>query len=98
MIPESPFFHITAGRPDKALIVLQNIAQANGKKLPPGQLVSKGERRWIELLRNELSTDNTGEVPSSDTTQLMPAELGSNPKVWSCLAGGLVPDGFSRIP
>ncbi|XP_020628427.1 synaptic vesicle 2-related protein-like [Orbicella faveolata] len=39
LVPESPRFYMTAGKPEKALCILQRIAKENKKELPPGQLV-----------------------------------------------------------
>lgn len=89
-VPESPFYYITAGKTDKAKKVLEGLARDNGTKLPPGQLVSKGEKRWIELMRKDIQrseekanqplseenmSDSNGELPSGDTAKLMPTEI-----------------------
>ena len=38
VLPESPFFLAATGRPDAATAVLQRVARANGRALPPGTL------------------------------------------------------------
>lgn len=38
-VPESPRFLMAAGKPEKALCILQEIAKENNKELPPGELV-----------------------------------------------------------
>ena len=39
-MPESPRFLMTVGKPEKALRILQRIAQENKQELPPGELVA----------------------------------------------------------
>ncbi|XP_074635702.1 synaptic vesicle 2-related protein-like isoform X2 [Acropora palmata] len=40
LLPESPRFYMAAGKPEKALAILQNIAKENKAELPQGDLVS----------------------------------------------------------
>ncbi|KAL9981395.1 hypothetical protein ACROYT_G010095 [Oculina patagonica] len=40
LVPESPRFYMAAGKPEKALCILQRIAKENNKELPPGELVA----------------------------------------------------------
>lgn len=40
LVPESPRFLMTVGKPEKALRILQRIAQENKQELPPGELVA----------------------------------------------------------
>lgn len=40
LVPESPRFYMAAGKPEKALCILQKIAKENNKELPPGELIA----------------------------------------------------------
>lgn len=40
LVPESPRFLMTVGKPEKALRILQRIAEENKQELPPGELVA----------------------------------------------------------
>lgn len=40
LVPESPRFLMTVGKPEKALRILQRIAKENKQELPPGELVA----------------------------------------------------------
>jgi len=41
---------MTAGKPEKALCILQRIAKENNKELPPGELVAT-EKQEVYMLR-----------------------------------------------
>ncbi|XP_065831327.1 putative transporter svop-1 [Oscarella lobularis] len=55
-VPESPRYYIACGKLTKALNVLEQVARSNKKSLPPGRLVSKGEKEMIMMMR---ATNNT---------------------------------------
>jgi MFS family permease len=90
VVPESPLYYVAVGHTGKAQKILEKVAKDNGKKLPPGQLVSRGEKRWIELLRkdlreskeitnepvedNEIVSDNS-ELSHLDTSPLIETEI-----------------------
>lgn len=40
LVPESPRFYMAAGKPEKALCILQKIAKENNKELPQGELIA----------------------------------------------------------
>ncbi|MDQ3431948.1 MAG: MFS transporter [Actinomycetota bacterium] len=51
-VPESPRYLVTSGRTEDASAVLAQIAQANGRRLPPGELVApaRGRRAGLATL------------------------------------------------
>ncbi|XP_062513811.1 synaptic vesicle 2-related protein-like isoform X2 [Corticium candelabrum] len=66
-VPESPFYYISSGHPEKAHKVLEQVARDNGSKLPSGQLVSKREKQWIEFLKKDIEeTQNQVNGPLSN--------------------------------
>ena len=50
LVPESPRFYMAAGKPEKALCILQKIAKENNKELPPGELIATEQHEvliWV---------------------------------------------------
>ncbi|CAA0821205.1 Organic cation/carnitine transporter 7 [Striga hermonthica] len=73
MTPESPRYLCTKGRKDEALAILEKIARLNGKKLPPGILVSENS---IELEEKSDLSENSIELEEksdlSEDAKLIP--------------------------
>ncbi|KAL6548616.1 hypothetical protein OROGR_009037 [Orobanche gracilis] len=68
LTPESPMYLCMRGRKSEAVAVLEKIARVNGRKLPPGILVSLDSNIELEEEEEELkesfSEENTKLIPS----------------------------------
>ncbi|XP_062505548.1 synaptic vesicle 2-related protein-like isoform X2 [Corticium candelabrum] len=67
-VPESIRYLVASNKMENATQVLEQIARINGKKLPEGRLVSKGEKEMIEMLALEQQSpcDDDGETDEDD--------------------------------
>ena len=58
VIPESPFYLVSAGHMERAEAVLRRMARANGKSMPPGRLRGGIARSEVSrLLAMNLAAD-----------------------------------------
>lgn len=55
LVPESPRFYMAAGKPEKALCILQKIAKENNKELPPGELIATEQHEVLIWVLKSLS-------------------------------------------
>lgn len=55
LVPESPRFYMAAGKPEKALCILQKIAKENNKELPPGELIATEQHEVLIWILKSLS-------------------------------------------
>ena len=55
LVPESPRFYMAAGKPEKALCILQKIAKENNKELPPGELIATEQHEVLIWVLKNLS-------------------------------------------
>eukprot|EP00118_Oscarella_pearsei_P018069 m.182930 g.182930 ORF g.182930 m.182930 type:complete len:617 (+) comp39298_c0_seq4:15-1865(+) len=55
-VPESARYYVACGKLEKAQKVLEHVAKSNKKTLPPGRLVSKGEKAMILMMRGTKNT------------------------------------------
>ena len=55
LVPESPRFYMAAGKPEKALCILQKIAKENNKELPLGELIATEQHEVLIWVLKSLS-------------------------------------------
>lgn len=55
LVPESPRFYMAAGKPEKALCILQKIAKENNKELPQGELIATEQHEVLIWVLKSLS-------------------------------------------
>eukprot|EP00118_Oscarella_pearsei_P015923 m.147957 g.147957 ORF g.147957 m.147957 type:complete len:521 (+) comp38486_c0_seq4:56-1618(+) len=60
MVPESPRYYLVSNQLSKAEEVLQKIAKANKKALPPGRLVTGEEKELVQI--NEASAETSSDI------------------------------------